>query len=172
VAPPAPAAALTSSAASVGVSVDPAADGESVEQSTPEPPLVLTPASRTKKAKRAKAAKHTADEIAAKEKLVEVFVEAFTAAKGVAPSLSNGGDHAAAFALAMKFGVEEASAIVRRAIASTREGWSPTFRTIASNPDAWRGNVTTAPTGARPRHAVQGGDWRELRRKQRAAEGA
>ena len=93
-----------------------------------------------------------------------VFVEAFTAAKGIAPSLSNAGDHAAAFTLTMRFGLEEASAIVRRALA---DPWvlehNPTLRYIAGKPDAWRGKAlatkASARNGTHQRDPEDGAAW-------------
>jgi hypothetical protein len=123
------------------------------EEIAPSAPLVLSaepPSASKASSKSKKPAKHSPEQILAKERVVQAFVEAFTAAKGVAPTLDNAGDHAAAFALALKFGCEEASAIVRRAAASTREGWSPTLRIIAGNPDAWRGTAPRRGPGGQP----------------------
>jgi hypothetical protein len=104
-----------------------------------------------KGSKKAKAPKHTPEEIAAKALVVEAFVEAFESAKGVKPDLGHDADHTAAFALAKKFGAGEAVEIVRRAMTDT---WvldhAPTLRHIASKPDAWRGKASTPLVKGRP----------------------
>jgi hypothetical protein len=91
-------------------------------------------------------AKHTPEEIATKNRIVEAFAEAFETAKGVAPSLDHPADHEAAFKLAARYGPDEGSAIVRRALTDT---WvvdrNPTLRHIASKPDAWRGLTPANP---------------------------
>lgn len=98
-----------------------------------------------------KQTKHSDSDIAAKTAVVEAFASAFEAAKGCRPDLSHQADHAAAFALAAKYGADEASAIVRRALS---DQWvldhAPTLRHIASKPDAWRGNRQHSRNGHQP----------------------
>jgi hypothetical protein len=130
-------------------------------------PLVLTAepiaveGSGSKKLR--KAPRHTPDQIAAKDQILEAFSLAFEAAKGVKPTLDHAADHAAAFALAAKYGADEGSSIVRRALT---DAWvlehNPTLRHIASRPDAWRGTAPVAKTNGN-----QGSDYVGTARKER-----
>ena len=68
-----------------------------------------------------------------------------------------------------------AGAVLRMLQSAPREevaAVSPHVREAPPRPDAWRGNVTTAPTGARPRHAVQTGDSLTHCRERRRAAGS
>jgi hypothetical protein len=123
---------------------DPVPGTETRELAPAAHPLTLT--SAPARARRRPA--HTAEQVAAKDQIVDAFSEAFAAAKGVKPSLDHEADQAAAFALAAKYGPDEGTAIVREALA---DPWvlrnNPTLRYIASKPDTWRG---TSPAVRRP----------------------
>ncbi len=92
--------------------------------------------------------KHAPDEIAAKARVVDTFIECFKAKKGVEPKLSHDGEHAAAFKLVETYGVDEGCAIVRSAFERefvVRD--NATLRYIASKPDTFRGSAP-GPTRA------------------------
>jgi hypothetical protein len=92
--------------------------------------------------KKRKPPRHTPEQIAAKTKIVDAFVERFTARKGIAPKLVHAGDHHAAFAMAKTYGAEEGAAIVRRAFDDDFvAAKNATLRYIASKADTWRGEA-------------------------------
>jgi hypothetical protein len=136
----------------------PSPSPESVtEEIAPTAPLTLTgePATNeiSRKPKSKRPPKHTSDQIAAKDALVEHFIRTVETKKGIDPKVDHAGDHAAAFALVLKFG-PEATAIVTRALEDPFILSSNcTLRYIASKPDSWRG---TAPAKmAKASHMVQ-----------------
>jgi hypothetical protein len=106
-----------------------------------------------RKSKASPTTKHTADEVASKDRIVQTFVECFTAKKHVEPKAILSVDHAKAFDLAKRFGVEESCSIVRRAFENdfvVRE--NATIRYIASKADTFRG---VAPKKAQERREQQ-----------------
>jgi hypothetical protein len=110
-------------------------------------------ATRDKRKSNARAAKHTPEEIAAKNRIIQTFIECFTAKKQVEPKAILAVDQAKAFELAKRFGADESCNIVRRAFESdfvVRE--NATLRYIASKADTFRG---TAPKRTHGRHEVQ-----------------
>jgi hypothetical protein len=107
----------------------------------------------TRKSKARPTTKHTADEVASKDRIVQTFIECFTAKKHVEPKAILSVDHAKAFDLAKRFGVEESCCIIRRAFESdfvVRE--NATIRYIASKADTFRG---VAPKKAQERREQQ-----------------
>jgi hypothetical protein len=97
-------------------------------------------------------AKHTPEEIAEKDKVVNAFVAGVKRKKNVAPKLTHPGDHRAAFEIAKVYGVEEGREIVRRALEDDFVvSKNCTLRYIASKADTWRGTAPK-PSG---KHAVQ-----------------
>jgi hypothetical protein len=101
----------------------------------------------------ARTAKHTPEEVAAKNRVVQTFIDCFKAKKQVEPKAILDVDHAKAFELAKWFGVEEACGIVRRAFENdfvVHE--NATLRYIASKADTFRG---AAPKKAHGRHEPQ-----------------
>jgi hypothetical protein len=124
---------------------------------SPDPPpsvvsLALLPGDRdpdtvSGRKSKAGALKHSSDEIAAKERVVQTFAACFRAKKQVEPRAILEADHAKAFELVKRFGADEACAIVRRAFEHefvVRE--NATLRYIASKADTFRG---AAPRKAR-----------------------
>jgi hypothetical protein len=107
--------------------------------------LVLTHEEPAKVVKGRRERKHTDEEIAAKQAVIDAFAEAFALVKGLPPKLTHAGDHAAAFVLAKTYG-EEARAIVRRALEDPFcLDKNANLRFIASRADSYRG--ARAPTG-------------------------
>ena len=150
---------------SVPLAVDGNGRGKNMPTSpspSPDPPpsvVVFAPrpaerASEAEDGRRSKAtAKHTRGEIAAKDRLVQTFAQCFKAKKQVEPLAILEADHAKAFELVKRFGVDEACAVVRRAFEHdfvVRE--NATLRYIASKADTFRG---TAPKKARDRREQQ-----------------
>jgi len=94
------------------------------------------------KPKATRAAKHDPDTITAKNRIVDAFVEAVDAKKGVRPKTFSAADHAAAFTLAKTYGADEGCSIVRRAI---EDDWvasnNCTVAFIASKADTYRGSA-------------------------------
>ncbi len=112
-----------------------------------------TAETRGRRKSNARAAKHTAEQIAAKDWVIQTFIECFEAKKHVEPKAILAADHAMAFTLVQRLGADEACSVVRRAFEHdfvVRE--NATLRYIASRADTFRG---TAPQKARDRHAQQ-----------------
>ncbi|MGD0679041.1 MAG: hypothetical protein ABSC94_26865 [Polyangiaceae bacterium] len=105
----------------------------------------------------ARMAKHTPEEVDAKNRVVRTFIECFQAKKQVAPKAIVEADHAQAFLLAKRFGADEACSIVRRAFESdfvVRE--NTTLRYIASKADTFRGAAPKKAHGQREQQQAAG----------------
>jgi biotin operon repressor len=108
------------------------------------------PSSKRSKPKRRKP-KHSEEEIAAKNSVVEAFVARYQAVRGCKPRTIDKGDHDAAFRLSRKYG-PEVQTIFDRAFES---GWlvnnNCTLKYIASKADSFVGK----PVELRPNRMVQ-----------------
>jgi hypothetical protein len=120
---------------------------------TPPEPFALTggEVSKAKSRRRKGPAKHTAEEIAAKDRVVSAFSDVFETKKQVKPRSIDAGDHVAAFKLAKVYGAEEGCAIIRRAFEDPFVvGKNATIRFIASKADTWRGVMPAKANGTHP----------------------
>jgi hypothetical protein len=100
---------------------------------------------------RAKVPKHTPEQIALKDRIVQAFIAGVKLAKGIEPKLAHAGEHAAAFALAKAYGADEVCGIVTRATADPFVLSSNcTLRYIASKADSWRGTAPAPVRAPRP----------------------
>jgi hypothetical protein len=106
---------------------------------------------------KARMAKHTPEQIAAKDRVIQTFMGCFRAKKQVEPKAILAADHAKAFELAKRFGPDEACSIVRRAFEHdfvVRE--NSTLRYIASHADTFRGTVPQKTHGRHEQQQVVG----------------
>jgi hypothetical protein len=101
--------------------------------------------------------KHSPEVIAAKNRIVQTFIECFQAKKQVEPKSILDVDHAKAFELAERYGVDESCSIVRRAFEHdfvVRE--NATLRYIASRADTFRGTLPKKAHGPPEQQQVVG----------------
>jgi DNA-binding transcriptional regulator YhcF (GntR family) len=124
-------------------------------------PLALTPSAPKAVAPLKKATpKHAPEQTAAKCALVDAFIARVDARKGVKPDVSHGADQAAAYALVKKYGVDEAVALVSRALDDPFVlNSNCTLRYIASKPDSWRGLPHGGANLAKPSIQPPTGSW-------------
>jgi hypothetical protein len=120
------------------------------------------PSNETIREPKARPARHSPDEVAAKGRVIETFVACFKEKKHVEPRSIHQADHAKAFDLARRFGVEEACSIVRRAFENDFVvHQNATLRYIASKADTFRGAAAPkkAPARLEPQRAVGDEPW-------------
>lgn len=110
-----------------------------------------------KRTRKPRTAQHSPEVIAAKNRVVQTFVECFKAKKQVEPKSILDVDHAKAFELAQRFGADESCSIVRRAFEHdfvVRE--NATLRYIVSRADTYRGTTPRKTSGRREQQQAVG----------------